>query len=69
MNLVSVLIAPAIVHASRSAPTPAPPSASSIALVALAIIVAAIVVSKRRPTAIEDTPAEKKDEPVSNGAA
>jgi K(+)-stimulated pyrophosphate-energized sodium pump len=68
MNLVSVLIAPAIVTFSVGT------SASTtvrviVALVALAVIVAAIVVSKRRPTAIEDTPAEKKDEPVSNGAA
>ncbi|HEY4458610.1 MAG TPA: sodium-translocating pyrophosphatase [Pseudonocardiaceae bacterium] len=68
MNLVSVLIAPAIVTFSVGT------SASAavriiVALVALAVIVAAVVMSKRRPTAIEDTPAEKKDETVSNGAA
>jgi K(+)-stimulated pyrophosphate-energized sodium pump len=68
MNLVSLLIAPAIVTFSVGA------SASAavriiVALVALAVIVVAVVISKRRPTAIDDTPAEKKDEPVSNGAA
>jgi K(+)-stimulated pyrophosphate-energized sodium pump len=57
MNLVSVLIAPAIVTFSvgDSASTPL---RIVIAIVAVAIIVAAVVVSKRRSTAIADTPAE-----------
>ena len=57
MNLVSVLIAPAIVQYSIG------PSASigvrlGISLVALAVIVTAVVVSKRRSTAIADTQSE-----------
>ncbi|WP_033433493.1 sodium-translocating pyrophosphatase [Saccharothrix syringae] len=57
MNLVSVLIAPAIVTYSVGA------SASAgvryaIAAVAVVVIVAAVVVSKRRGTAIADAPAE-----------
>ncbi|TWP51413.1 sodium-translocating pyrophosphatase [Lentzea tibetensis] len=64
MNLVSVLIAPAIVAFSVGS------SASdalryTIAAAAALIIVGAVVVSKRRGTAIADTPAES----VSNGAA
>jgi K(+)-stimulated pyrophosphate-energized sodium pump len=57
MNLVSVLIAPAIVYFSvgDGASTPL---RLAIALVATAIIVAAVVVSKRRSTSIADTPAE-----------
>jgi K(+)-stimulated pyrophosphate-energized sodium pump len=57
MNLVSVLIAPAVVTFSvgDSASTPL---RIAIALVAVAIIVAAVVVSKRRSTTIADTPAE-----------
>ena len=57
MNLVSVLIAPAIVTFSvgDSASTPV---RIVIALIAAAIIVAAVVVSKRRSTSIADTPAE-----------
>ncbi|HVW41164.1 MAG TPA: sodium-translocating pyrophosphatase [Amycolatopsis sp.] len=56
MNLVSVLIAPAIVQFSVGA------DASlgvrlAIALVSVAIIVVAVVVSKRRSTALADTPA------------
>jgi K(+)-stimulated pyrophosphate-energized sodium pump len=69
MNLVSVLIAPAIVTFSVGTDASATVRII-IALVAVAIIVAAIVVSKRRPTAIEDAPpVEKKDETVSNGAS
>ncbi|MEU5693493.1 sodium-translocating pyrophosphatase [Actinosynnema sp. NPDC020468] len=65
MNLVSVLIAPAIVTFTVGE------SASAgvryaIAVVAVVIIVAAVVVSKRRGTAIADEPAEAT---VSNGAA
>jgi K(+)-stimulated pyrophosphate-energized sodium pump len=57
MNLVSVLIAPAVVTFSvgDSASTPL---RLTIALVAAAIIVAAVVMSKRRSTTIADTPAE-----------
>ncbi|CCH27659.1 sodium-translocating pyrophosphatase [Actinosynnema sp. NPDC047251] len=65
MNLVSVLIAPAIVTFSVGASESAP-LRYAIALVAVAVIVAAVVVSKRRGTAIADSPAET---PVSNGAA
>ena len=58
MNLVSLLIAPAVVQFSVG------PDASLavrllIALVAVAIIVVAIVVSKRRGTSIADSPAEQ----------
>jgi K(+)-stimulated pyrophosphate-energized sodium pump len=57
MNLVSVLIAPAVVTFSVGA------DASlgvrlSVALIALAVIVAALVVSKRRTSMIAETPAE-----------
>jgi K(+)-stimulated pyrophosphate-energized sodium pump len=57
MNLVSVLIAPAVVSFSvgEAASTPL---RLTIALVAAGIIVAAVVVSKRRSTTIADTPAE-----------
>jgi K(+)-stimulated pyrophosphate-energized sodium pump len=57
MNLVSVLIAPAVVSISvgDSASTPV---RIAISLVAVAIIVGAVVVSKRRSTTIADTPAE-----------
>jgi K(+)-stimulated pyrophosphate-energized sodium pump len=59
MNLVSVLIAPAIVQLTvgDSANTAV---RITISLVAVAVIVAAIVVSKRRGTVISDTPAEIK---------
>jgi K(+)-stimulated pyrophosphate-energized sodium pump len=58
MNLVSVLIAPAVVALSigDSASTPL---RLAVALAAAAIIVVAVVVSKRRSTSIADTPAEK----------
>jgi K(+)-stimulated pyrophosphate-energized sodium pump len=57
MNLVSVLIAPAVVQFSIG------PDASlgiriGIAVVAVAIIVVSVVISKRRTTAIADTPSE-----------
>ncbi|MDX8033891.1 sodium-translocating pyrophosphatase [Lentzea sp. BCCO 10_0856] len=64
MNLVSVLIAPAIVTFSIG-DNASDPIRIAIALVATLIIVGAVVVSKRRGTAIADTPAES----VSNGAA
>ena len=57
MNLVSVLIAPAVVALSVGAGASAP-IRYGVALVALLIIVAAVVVSKRRSTSIADTPAE-----------
>ncbi|GAA3090897.1 sodium-translocating pyrophosphatase [Pseudonocardia yunnanensis] len=56
MNLVSVLIAPAVVTFSVG-PSASAPLRIAIALVAVAIIVAAVVVSKRRSTSIADTPA------------
>jgi K(+)-stimulated pyrophosphate-energized sodium pump len=64
MNLVSLLIAPAIVTLSVG------PNANDavrvvIAIVAVVLIVAAVVVSKRRGTAIAENPAET----VANGAA
>ncbi len=55
MNLVSVLIAPAIVTLSVVDPSPI---RFVIAGVAVSIIVVAVVVSKRRSTSIADTPAE-----------
>jgi K(+)-stimulated pyrophosphate-energized sodium pump len=57
MNLVSVLIAPAIVTFSVG-PKASDPVRITIAVVAAAIIVLAVVISKRRSTAIADTPAE-----------
>ena len=64
MNLVSVLIAPAIVTFSIG-DSASDPIRIAIAVVAALIIVGAVVVSKRRGTAIADSPAET----VSNGAA
>ncbi|MFD4673850.1 sodium-translocating pyrophosphatase [Lentzea sp. NPDC058450] len=64
MNLVSVLIAPAIITFSIGDNASAPIRVA-IAVVAVLIIVGAVVVSKRRGTSITDTPAET----VSNGAA
>ncbi len=57
MNLVSVLIAPAVVALSLPS-APAGPIRYAIAVVAVIIIVGAVVVSKRRSTSITDTPAE-----------
>ncbi len=55
MNLVSLLIAPAIVSQSLHNHTAA---RVAIALVALVIVVVAVVVSKRRPIAVgEEAPA------------
>ncbi len=56
MNLVSVLIAPAVVVLST--PDANPVIRIVIAIVAVVIIAAAVVVSKRRTSAITDTPAE-----------
>ena len=58
MNLVSVLIAPAVVALSVGS-TASTPFRLVIALIAVAIIVAAVVTSKRRSTSIADTPAEE----------
>src|SRR5882724_2964283 len=58
MNLVSLLIAPAVVALSVGA-TESTPLRLVIALIAVVIIVAAVVVSKRRSTSIADTPAEE----------
>ena len=57
MNLVSVLIAPAIVALSLP-DSPAGPVRYVIAIVAFAIIVVAVAVTKRRSTSITDAPAE-----------
>ncbi|PPK65780.1 sodium-translocating pyrophosphatase [Actinokineospora auranticolor] len=57
MNLVSLLIAPAIVTLSVGVDA-STGTRVAIALVAVVLIVAAVVVSKRRGTAIADTPAE-----------
>jgi K(+)-stimulated pyrophosphate-energized sodium pump len=57
MNLVSVLIAPAVVAFSVGE-NQNPAVRIVIALVAVAVIVGAVVVSKRRSTSISDTPAE-----------
>ncbi|MGB3443058.1 MAG: sodium-translocating pyrophosphatase [Actinophytocola sp.] len=64
MNLVSLLIAPAIVTLSIGADENGALRAV-FAVVALLLIVAAVFVSKRRGTAIAENPAEA----VSNGAA
>ncbi len=64
MNLVSLLIAPAIVTFSVGADANTGLRVS-IAIVAFLLIVAAVVVSKRRGTAIAENPAEA----VTNGAA
>ncbi|GAB2564334.1 sodium-translocating pyrophosphatase [Kribbella endophytica] len=58
MNLVSVLIAPAVVGMSSIGEDTNTPLRIAIAVVALVIIVAAVVVSKRRESVISDTPAE-----------
>jgi K(+)-stimulated pyrophosphate-energized sodium pump len=59
MNLVSVLIAPAIVAFSVGSGANAG-IRLVIALIAVAIIVAAVVVTKRRSSSIADTPASEK---------
>nr|WP_246538351.1 sodium-translocating pyrophosphatase [Saccharopolyspora endophytica] len=59
MNLVSVLIAPAIVYFTVGE-SANPVVSVGIALVALAVIVVAVVISKRRSTAIADEPADDK---------
>ncbi|MGK3200559.1 sodium-translocating pyrophosphatase [Amycolatopsis sp. MEPSY49] len=59
MNLVSVLIAPAVVQFSIG-PDENAAVRIIISLVALAIVVAAIVISKRRGTVLTDSPTEIK---------
>jgi K(+)-stimulated pyrophosphate-energized sodium pump len=66
MNLVSVLVAPAVVTFSVGA-SASPAVSAVIAIAAAAVVVAAVVVSKRRSTAIADTPADEGK--VTNGAA
>jgi K(+)-stimulated pyrophosphate-energized sodium pump len=70
MNLVSLLIAPAIVTFSVGDDANTGLRVT-IAVVAFLLIAVAIFVSKRRGTAISDDPADAKDveAPVSNGAS
>ncbi|MEU8227519.1 sodium-translocating pyrophosphatase [Kribbella sp. NPDC048915] len=58
MNLVSVLIAPAVVGMSAIGDDTNTPLRIIIAVVAVLILAAAVVVSKRRESVIADTPAE-----------
>jgi K(+)-stimulated pyrophosphate-energized sodium pump len=58
MNLVSVLIAPAVVGMSSIGNNPNTALRIIIAVVALVLIAAAVLVSKRRESVISDTPAE-----------
>jgi K(+)-stimulated pyrophosphate-energized sodium pump len=60
MNLVALLIAPAVVSLSLSGATLL---RWGIALVAAAIIIAAVIISSRRPVAVEADPATE-DEPA-----
>ncbi|GAA2788356.1 sodium-translocating pyrophosphatase [Crossiella cryophila] len=67
MNLVAVLIAPAIVTLSVGADA-SPAIRAAIAIFSVLVIIGAVIVSKRRGTAIaEDSPSE--GEKVANGAA
>ena len=59
MNLVSLLIAPAVVTMSLG-DDPNPVLRAVIAIAATLVVVAAVVVSKRRESVISDTPAEAK---------
>ncbi|MDV6011366.1 sodium-translocating pyrophosphatase [Haloechinothrix sp. LS1_15] len=59
MNLVSLLIAPAVVQFSVG-PDASDPIRITIALIAVAIIVTAIVVAKRRAGSISDSPAQEE---------
>jgi K(+)-stimulated pyrophosphate-energized sodium pump len=58
MNLVSVLIAPAVVGMSSIGEDTNTPLRIGIALVAVVILAAAVIVSKRRESVISETPAE-----------
>ena len=66
MNLVSVLIAPAVVTLTMG-DSASRPVQIAIAVVAALVIVGAVVASKRRSTAIADEPADEGK--VVNGAA
>jgi K(+)-stimulated pyrophosphate-energized sodium pump len=66
MNLVSVLIAPAVVTFTMGT-SASPVLRVTIAVIAVAVIVAAVVVSKRRSTAIAEEPAGESK--VADGAA
>jgi K(+)-stimulated pyrophosphate-energized sodium pump len=59
MNLVSLLIAPAVVTMSLG-DDPNPALRAVIAIAAAVVVIAAVVVSKRRESVIADTPAEAK---------
>ena len=54
MNLVSVLIAPAIVQLSVGSDANSAPLRYGIALVAVVVIIAAVAVSKRRTSVMTD---------------
>ncbi len=58
MNLVSVLIAPAVVGMSAIGDDTNTPLRIGIALAAVAVLAVAVIVSKRRESVISDTPAE-----------
>ncbi|WP_329483724.1 sodium-translocating pyrophosphatase [Kribbella sp. NBC_01510] len=58
MNLVSLLIAPAVVGMSTIGENTNTPLRIAIALVAVLILAVAVIVSKRRESVISDTPAE-----------
>ncbi|MFG1818714.1 sodium-translocating pyrophosphatase [Kribbella sp. NPDC049174] len=58
MNLVSVLIAPAVVGMSAIGEDTNTPLRIGIALAAVVILAAAVIISKRRESVISDTPAE-----------
>ena len=58
MNLVSLLIAPAVVGMSTIGENTNTPLRIAIALVAVVILAVAVIVSKRRESVISDTPAE-----------
>ncbi|GAA1688406.1 sodium-translocating pyrophosphatase [Kribbella sp. NPDC056951] len=58
MNLVSVLIAPAVVGLSAIGEDANTPLRLGIAIAAVVVLAAAVVVSKRRESVIADTPAE-----------
>ncbi|WP_435876302.1 sodium-translocating pyrophosphatase [Saccharopolyspora shandongensis] len=66
MNLVSLLIAPAVVTFSVG-DTASPAVRISIAVVAVVVIVAAVVISKRRSTSIAES--SPSDDKAVNGAA
>ena len=63
MNLVALIIAPAVVGDCRSATTPTPPCACSSRWRAVVIIVASVVVSKRRSVVVGGSANERRGEP------